>query len=95
MNMTQLRVTLQYLATGLAAYVAGRGWLPQDVATELATWLVAGIPIVYGVWKSRTQGKIETAANVPGVTVVAPDTIAAASPKPNVVPASQTEVTPK
>lgn len=95
MNMTQFRVVIQYLATALAAYVAGRGWLPQDVATELATWLVGALPVAYSVWKSRNQGKIETAAQVPGVTIVAPDTIAEKAPAANVVPASEHRVVSK
>lgn len=94
MNMTQVRVTLQYVATALAAYVSGKGWLPQDVATELSVWLVAGLPIVYGVWKSRTTGKINTAAKVPGVKITAPEKIATKSHKPNVVSSDTTEDKP-
>lgn len=95
MNMTQVRVTMQYLATALAAYIVGKGWLPQDAAMQVATYLVGAIPVIYGVWKSRTQGKIESAAKIPGVTIIAPDEIANATPKTNVVPASQNTVVPK
>lgn len=95
MNMTQARVIVQYVVTALMAYVVGKGYLPQDVATELGAAIVATLPALYSVWKSRNQGKIEAAASVPGVTVVAPDAMANATPKTNVVAASETSVTSK
>lgn len=95
MNMTQGRVTLQYLATALAAYIAGKGWLPDDVALEVATLLVGLIPALIGVWKSRDKGKLEAAAKVKGVTIVAPDDVARATPAENIVPSSENEVVKK
>lgn len=93
--MTQARVTLQYFVTALMAYVVGKGWLPQDVATEIGALIVTLLPALYSIWKSCNQGKIDAAANVPGVKIVAPDEIANAIPKANVLPASEHEVAPK
>jgi hypothetical protein len=95
MNMTQLGVALQYAVTFGAAFLAGRGYMDRSTATELLTWLAAGVPVLISLYKSRDAGKIDAAAKVKGVTVVAPDAVANASTKANVVPASSNEVKPK
>jgi hypothetical protein len=65
------------------------------VATEVGALIVTVLPALYSIWKSRNQGKIETAATVPGVKIIAPDEIANASPKANVLPASEHQVSSK
>jgi hypothetical protein len=95
MNMTQYRVILQYAVSMGMAFVVGKGWLPQDVAAEVGAALVAAIPAIYAAWKSRDQGKIDTAAKVQGVTIVAPPAVATASPHDNVVSSATQKVTAK
>lgn len=92
--MTQYRVILQYAVSMAMAYVVGKGYLPQDVATEVSAAIVALIPALYATWKSRDQGKIETAAKVPGVTIVAPSPVANAIPASNVVSTETHDVVP-
>jgi hypothetical protein len=93
MNMTQVRVLLQYVVTYAMGYVVAKGYLPQDVATEVGAAIVAVIPALYSTWKSRDAGKIETAAKVAGVTIVAPNEIATATPATNVVSSDTHSVT--
>lgn len=95
MNYTQLKNLLQMVITAGASYVAGKGWLPADTASQLAVWLVAGIPIAIQIWNSRDSGKIAAAAQVDGVKIVAPDQIANSLPANNVLPQSAHDITPK
>jgi hypothetical protein len=94
MNYTQLKQLLSMAVTAGMSYVAGKGWLPQDTASELAAWIVAGIPIAISVWSARDKGKIAAAAQVEGVKIVAPDPIANSLPA-NVLPESSHDITPK
>lgn len=93
MNMTQVRVILQYAVTYGMAWIVAKGYLPQDVATEVGAAIVAVIPAIYSTWKSRDAGKVATAANVEGVTVVAPPAITnALSPHASVLTSTENKV---
>jgi hypothetical protein len=100
LNSTQFRSALQYLAAIVAAYVAGRGWLPKETASELANWIVVGIPILLAIWQSRDKGRLQEAAKVKDengdrVKIVASDDLANSIPRDNVIPASQVNIVPK
>lgn len=96
MNLSQVRVVLQYVITAAMSYAVAKGWLPQDVASEAGAWAIAGLPVVYAVWKSRDAGKVATAANVDGVTVIAPAAITNALPAhASVVSSAETKVVSK
>lgn len=100
LNSTQFKTALQYLAGIVAAYVAGKGWLPKETATELANWLVVGIPIVLAIWQGRDKGRLNEAAKVKDdhgerVKIVASDDLANSIPKDNVIPASKVNIVPK
>jgi hypothetical protein len=96
-NSTQFKSLLQYIATAGASFVAGKGWLSQDQASELFNWFVIGLPILIGIWQARDAGRLKEAAKVKDkngdhVQIVAPDALANAVPKDNVVPASTVKV---
>lgn len=97
MNSTQFKSLLQYVVTAAAAYVAGKGWLTQEAATELFNWIAIGIPVLIGLWQARDKGRIHEASKVKDadgdrVQIVAPDKIAATIDKANVIAKSVAEV---
>lgn len=100
MNGTQLRALLQYAATAAASYLAGKGYMTGDQAYGLMMWIAAGVPVLIGIWQERDAGKLNDAASVKDddgthVTIIAPDKLANATPKTNVIPASSNQVAPK
>lgn len=100
LNSTQLKSALQYTATALAAYIAGRGWLPADTAGALMNWIAMGVPVLIALWQNRDKGRLQEASKVKDengtrVQIIASDDLANSIPRDNVIPRSEVTIVPK
>lgn len=50
--------------TLLMGYVVGKGWIPSDLAGELVTWVIVGLPFVWSWLAKRSPSIAAIAAEV-------------------------------
>ena len=86
-----IRILLITVGTSMATKYG----LDQNLVPALAGAVITVGTAAWSLYMKRQQGLVNAAAGVPGVKIVAPDTIANATPATNVVPASQNDVVTK
>lgn len=79
-----VRAILTTVAGALGMYVVTRGWLSQEIVTQISGWAIpAVVGLIVSWWsaKTKTQANIVTiASNIPGTTVVTTPALAASTP---------------
>lgn len=76
MNSSQFSGTLRVLIAYAAGYIANAGFMSNSDANTVLTGLVTFAVAAYTWYKNRDTGKVKSAADVPGVTIVAPPPMA-------------------
>lgn len=77
------RVVLVLITWGLTQ-AAQRGWISTSDVAALAPALVTIVAFVWGYWVNRPKAIVQSAAALPGTTVVTTPTLAAATPESNI-----------
>ena len=57
MGTDQITGILRAVIPALAAYVAGKGWLPLDTASDIGAGVITIIAAVWS-WRTNTPGKV-------------------------------------
>ena len=80
------------VALALAMKFVAWGWLDPDMAPYVAGGLVTAIGGAWAWWVNRPKAMLQSAAAVPGTTVVTTPALAAATPESNIVSSATTTV---
>lgn len=79
----------------LLAWAVGKGIITSADVAPIAAALLAVAGAAYGWWVNRPKAIVQSAAALPGTTVVTTPALAAATPQDNIVSNTEQKVTPK
>ena len=91
----QIRGPIERALLVALGWLAAKGWISPAEVAGYATLVIGIIAAVYGWWQNRPQAVIQSAAAVPGTTVVTTSAIAAATPETNIVSNANVELVHK
>lgn len=99
MNKDQSTGILERLAYAMIMAVlmklVAKGYIDEDMATYVASGIIAAGGAVWAWWINRPKALIQSAAAQPGTTVLTTPDIAHATPEVNILPSDKMKVTTK
>lgn len=91
----QIRGPIERAVLIALGWAAGQGWISSAEVAGYATLLVGILAAFYGWWQNRPKAVLQSAAAIPGTTVVTTPALAAATPEGNIVSSAVEKVVPK
>lgn len=91
----QIRGPVERVILVALGWLAAKGYISPAEVAGYATLVIGIIAAVYGWWQNRPQAIAQSAAALPGTTVVTTPAIAAATPETNIVSSANVEVVHK
>lgn len=76
--------SLLVLMTWFLTYAANKGWISTSDVAQLAPALIVIAGVVWGWWVNRPKAIVQSAAALPGTTVVTTPDLAASTPEINI-----------
>ena len=91
----QIRGPIERVVLIGLSYAAGRKWISESEIVGYATLILGVAAAFYGWWQNRPQAIAQSAAALPGTTIITTPAIAAATPETNIVSNATTEAVSK
>lgn len=85
MNWDQASGILDRLLSMAAVWLVAKGYISASDAAQYIPLLIALAGAAWAWYRNRPIAQLQSAASVPGTTIVAPAEMAAASPQTNIV----------
>lgn len=99
MTKDQTTGTLERVATvfftWLLTWLTSKGYISSSQAAEILPLLLAVGAAIWGWWTNRPTAIVQSAAALPGTTVVTTPVLASSTPEANIVSSTAVEVKPK
>ena len=83
----QIKGMADRIVAMLAVWLVAKGYVGKDFAVEFGPVIVALVSVWYGWWINRPKAILQSAAAVPGTTVVTVPEFAHSTPETNIVSA--------
>lgn len=91
----QIRAPIERVILVALGWLAAKGYITPAEVAGYATLVIGVLAAVYGWWQNRPQAIAQSAAALPGTTVVTTAAIAAATPETNIVSNANVEIVHK
>lgn len=95
MTAEQFKGIADRLVAMLLVWLVAKGYLAEGDAATAGTILIGLLSLAYGWWVNRDKALLQSAATVPGTTVVTQSNIAHNTPETNIVSNTTSEVVRK
>jgi len=83
------------VAMGVLTKLVAKGYIDQDLAAYVAAGFVTAVGAAWGWWINRPKALVQSAAAVPGTTVITQPALAAATTEVNIVSSDSTKAVTK
>lgn len=91
----QIRGPIERIILVALGWLAAKGYISPAEVAGYATLAIAVIAAFYGWWQNRPTAIAQSAAALPGTTVITTPNIAASTPEGNIVSNANVEVVHK
>lgn len=91
----QIRGPLERIILVALGWLAAKGYISPAEVAGYATLVIGILAAAYGWWQNRPKAIAQSAAALPGTTVITAPAIAAATPEGNILSNANVEVVKK
>lgn len=80
--------------TVFVTYAVAKGWIDVKMASDIGPLIIGFLSIAYAVYVNRPKAIVQSAAALPGTTVITTPDLAHSTPEPNIVSVTANTVVP-
>ena len=93
MSWDQVKGVADRAIAMLLVWLVAKGYIGESEAATIGTVIIGLLSLAWGWWINRDKALVQSAATVPGTTVVTTADLAASTPETNIVSGASNVVT--